>query len=61
MICPVYPARNLQEETKMFIQNVHIGYDRSLWFVDNMTLAVKHMYFLYILPAEAVEVCLVQG
>lgn len=61
MICPVYLAREVPEETKMLIQNVHIGYDRSLWFIDNMTLAVKYMYFLYILPAEAVKVCLVQG
>lgn len=61
MIYPVYLAREVQEETKMFIQNVHIGYDRSLWFLDNMTFAVQLIYLLYILPAEAVEVCLVQG
>lgn len=60
MICPVYLAREVQE-TKMFIQNVHIGYDRSLWFLDNMTFAIQLMYLLYIPPAEAVEVCLVQG
>ena len=61
MICPVYLAREVQEETKMLIQKVPIGYDRSLWFLDNTTFAVQLMYLLYIPPAEAVEVCLVQG